>query len=215
MNMKTISQYACMCVPLLFAGALPAAAQVAASPSVTLPASGAFVRGGAFRGTATINRFEQRGDGIVAIGFLNGTLSREGRVVGTVLAGEVTWRVTVGTRGVAPIRGRAVESPRPVRTALAAHAPDGRFLLTQAASCPVVQISLGAQNIDVLGVQLALDPIALDLSGAAGTPLGDLVCEVSALIGNVAAVVGVVNNILALLTGLLGGLTGGIGGLPQ
>ena len=212
--MKKKTQSACIFVTLLLASVLPAAAQAGASASVTVPASGRFAKSGSFTGTATVNRVEQRGNDIVAIGVITGTLSREGRVIGTVLAGEVTWRATVGARGVAVAGGRAVESSRPVLRTASARATDARYVLAQE-SCPVVQIALGAQNIDVLGVQLALDPIALDLSGAAGTPLGDLVCQVSALIGNVSALVGVVNNILALLTGLLGGLTGGIGTLPQ
>jgi len=46
-----------------------------------------------------------------------------------------------------------------------------------------------------------------------GTPLGDLVCAASDLLGNVAGLVNLLNGILGLLTGLLGGLTGGLGGL--
>ena len=46
-----------------------------------------------------------------------------------------------------------------------------------------------------------------------GTPLGDLVCAASDLLGNVAAIVNLLNSILGLVTGLLGGLTGGIGGI--
>ena len=59
---------------------------------------------------------------------------------------------------------------------------------------------------------MTLSPVTLDLSGIVGTPLGDLVCEASELLGNVAGIVNLLNNILGLLLGLLGGLTGGLGG---
>ena len=49
--------------------------------------------------------------------------------------------------------------------------------------------------------------------GAAGTPLGDLVCAASDLLGNVAGVVNLLNSLLGVVTGLLGGLTGGLAGI--
>jgi hypothetical protein len=68
-------------------------------------------------------------------------------------------------------------------------------------------------NVDLLGFQVALSAVTLNLSGTQGTPLGDLVCAASDLLGNVAGLVNLLNSILGLLTGLLGGLTGGLGGL--
>jgi hypothetical protein len=80
-------------------------------------------------------------------------------------------------------------------------------------TCPVLNVALGPHTVDLLGAQVALSAITLDLTGVVGTALGDLVCEASELLGNVAGVVNLLNNILALLLGLLGGLTGGIGGI--
>ena len=78
--------------------------------------------------------------------------------------------------------------------------------------CQVLDIVLGANTINVLGIQIALGPAVLSLAGETGTALGGLVCSVSDLLGNVAGLVDLVNSILGLLTGLLGGLTGGLGG---
>ena len=86
------------------------------------------------------------------------------------------------------------------------------FLRVQAETCPVLNVALGPHTVDLLGFQVALSAVTLDLTGVVGTPLGDLVCAASDLLGNVAGLVNLLNSILGLVTGLLGGLTGGLGG---
>lgn len=199
---------------LLLAGATPAAAQASGGqPAVTLQTTGTFAQGGEFFGTLTLNRFEERSNQIVAIGLVQGVLRRGSRTVGTALAGEIEWPVVVSAGGVTLANGRAPGAFQltPVRWSANA-APRSRIVPVQAAGCPVVQVALGPVTIDLLGVQVTLSSVALDLTGASGTPLGDLVCAVSDLLGNVAGLVNVLNDILGLLTGLLGGLTGGLGG---
>ena len=78
-------------------------------------------------------------------------------------------------------------------------------------------LSRGSKN---LGTAIAGEvrwPVAVRSGGQLlsirGTPLGDLVCAASDLLGDVAGLVNLLNGILGLLTGLLGGLTGGLGGL--
>jgi hypothetical protein len=82
----------------------------------------------------------------------------------------------------------------------------------QAETCPVLNVALGPHTVDLLGFQVALSAVTLDLTGVVGTPLGDLVCAASDLLSNVAGLVNLLNSILGLVTGLLGGLTGGLGG---
>src|SRR2546423_3829528 len=84
----------CIALMLLMAGALPTAAQQTAQSAVTLQVTGSFPNNGSFAGTLTINRFEDRGSQIVAIGFVQGTLSRANRVIGTALAGQIAWPVS-------------------------------------------------------------------------------------------------------------------------
>jgi hypothetical protein len=67
--------------------------------------------------------------------------------------------------------------------------------------------------VNLLGVDVALSPIAFNLQGEAGTPLGDLVCAASDLLGNVGALVQLLSDLLGIVTGLLG-VVGGIGGVP-
>jgi hypothetical protein len=188
----------------LVVSALSAAAQ-SSGAAVAVDVSGRFARGGEFRGTATINAFELRDDHIVAVGVVRGTLSRGGRAIGSGLAAPVAWTtVQIRASGVAAVAG-------PARRHFGVQ--QARWMLAQAEPCPVVDIALGPVDVNLLGVVVALDPIALDLHGEMGTPLGELVCQVSDLLVNVAGLVGVLNGILGLLTGLLGGL-GGIVPMP-
>jgi hypothetical protein len=202
-------------VVLSLVGAAPAAAprKTSAPAVLTVPVAGSFADSGEFKGTISINRFERRGNGIVAVGFVVGVLSRGSQAVGTAVTGEVSWSVRVSAGGLAVAGGR--ESGRAKLTRVA-WSPEVRseasFLLAQAETCPVLNVALGPNNVDLLGFQVALSGVTLDVAGATGTPLGDLVCAASDLLGNVAGLVNLLNSILGLVTGLLGGLTGGLAG---
>jgi hypothetical protein len=176
---------------------------------LTLPVTGSFQGGGTFQGTVAINRFEARGDHAVAIGFVSGVLTRGNRTIGTAVAGEREWRVAVRSDGVVVANGRMSIQARP---ALIAFAPEGRYLPVQAESCQVLDVALGPITVDLLGVQVNLPAIALNINGQIGTPLGDLLCSATDLLATVAGVVNLLNSILGLVTGLLGGLLGGLGG---
>lgn len=195
--------------------AAPSDAQQATAPqALSVPVTGTFARGGEFNGTMSINRFERRGTEIVAVGFVAGVLTRGSNAVGTAIAGEVIWPVRVTSGGVAVVNdpAPAVQTARVLRTAWSPRMPAAAPLPVQAAPCPVLNVALGPNTVDLLGVQVALSDVTLDLTGVAGTPLGDLVCAASDLLGNVAGLVNLLNSILGLVTGLLGGLTGGLGG---
>jgi hypothetical protein len=174
-------------VVVLFVTSSIAGTALAATPVLQLPVSGTS-KGGDFAGTAYINRFEQRGNDIVAVGFVSGTLTHGNKAVGTAIAGEVTWPVTVRSGGDAGA----------LRTTAVA-----------ATTCPVVHIAFGPVDVNLLGADVALSAVTFDLNGVQGTPLGDLICSVSSLLGNVAAVVNLLNSLLGLLTGLLGGIVPG------
>ena len=184
---------------------------------LTLPAAGTFEAGGEFKGTISVNRFERRGTAIVAIGFVT-ACSAVGPPLGTAVAGELAIPVRVSSGGISIARDRVpAAAPANGRLMRVALPPDmsssAVFRPVQAETCPVLNIALGPFTVDLLGFQVALSAVTLDLTGVVGTPLGDLVCAASDLIGQVAAVVHLLNSILGLVTGLLGGLLGGLGGL--
>lgn len=199
---------------LLLAGVVPASGQQTAQSAATLRATGAFPNNGSFAGTVTINRFEQRGGQIVAVGVVQGTLSRANRVIGTAFAAEVSWPVRVSASGGLVAGDTPAQVPQTTHAGWRAGAPLlFRLMRVQAQGCTPLQVTLSATNVDLLGVQVLLDPIGVTLNGAAGTPLGDLVCAASDLLGNVAGLVTLLNNLLGVVTGLLGGLTGGVAGI--
>jgi hypothetical protein len=176
---------------LSLAGGVFASAQAAVN-AVRLPVTGTFAGGGQFAGTVTINRFavDANGSDIIAIGFVSGVLTRGNKTIGTAVTGEVTWSVTLRSSGAV-----AVSSPG---SAL-------RIVPTQK-SCPALDLALGPEDVNLLGFQVALSAVTFNISGETGTPVGDLVCAIEALLGRVADVVNLLNSLLGLLTGLLGGI---------
>ena len=71
----------------------------------------------------------------------------------------------------------------------------------------MLHLSIGAVDLDVLGVVVTTSPIALDVSGDSAGPLGSLVCTILNL---VTTVTGLLNS----LTSLLGTLGGTLGSAP-
>jgi hypothetical protein len=182
-----------------------------AAGALTLPIAGSVAGGGAFNGTVTINRFAKQQNGrVVAIGFLRGTITNAS---GAVLESGLRTVVLPVSLGALPaLTAEAVPSGTArMMPALFTGATGGRWTRVQAQSCGVLHIELGPLSLDLLGFNVTLSPVTLDVSGDSAGPLGALVCQVIALLSTVADVVGLLNSILGLLTGLLGGLIGGLG----
>jgi len=199
-------------VLLALLSALPAMAQSTSQPILTVPVTGSFQGGGSFSGNISINRFEQRGTQVVAIGFVSGVLTRANRTLGTAVAGEVAWSVRVKSGAIDLARGQQFDKPPATMIALTRPLSPRLMLAQSTPPCPVLDVALGPMNVNLLGAQVALGAVSLSLSGQTG-PLGELVCSASDLLGNVAGIVNLLNSILGLVTGLLGGLTGGLGGI--
>ena len=197
---------------LLLASGIPALAQAAPTPALTLPVTGS----NGFSGTATINGFVNQGGQIVAVG----SVANAAR---TAFVG-VAWQVTLSANSSGSV---AYSGPMPGVAHLSqiAWPPSrgnaARLVPVQAASsCGVLNISLGAISVDLAGAQIALNPIGLNISGTSGTPVGGLVCSllnvvssVGGIVGSVANVVNLLNSLLGSLTGALGSATGGLGGV--
>jgi hypothetical protein len=177
---------------------------------LTLPIAGLVTGGGAFNGTVTINRFAKQNGQLVAIGFVRGTITSAGGVVLGSGMRPVALPVSLGT-GPALTSASISAKTAHMLPALFTGATGGRWTKVQATSCGVLHIALGPVALNLLGFNVNLSAVTLDIAGDSAGPLGALVCQVIALLGSVANVVGLLNSILGLLTGLLGGLTGGLG----
>jgi hypothetical protein len=169
-------------------GAGPAAPAAAAKPEtnkLTVPLAGIVLSGGTFTGSFSISKFEARGGALYAVGMVSGAIT--GPAARTGITGPLALPVTATTG-----------SPLATRSAVTAQA-----------TCDVLHLSFGGITLDLLGLDVALSPVMLDLTGGEG-PVGNLVCQIVALLNTVGDVVGLVAGLLNTLLGLLGGLVGGV-----
>ena len=159
-------------------------------PALQVPIVGSASSGAAFAGTLSILRFEARANQVVAIGIVRGTVA-----AGTALVGEVALPVQVTAASQA--------APASSSSALVAQP---QVAPQQTATCTALNLNLGAVNLNVLGLLVTTQPIAIDLSGDSSAPVGNLVCTALDLLNNVVGLVGILNQILGALTGLVGRL---------
>jgi hypothetical protein len=69
-------------------------------------------------------------------------------------------------------------------------------------TCQILHLELGPLDLNLLGLQVHLDKVVLDITAQAGGGLlGDLLCQISGLLGGVD-----LNNLVGLLNKLLGAL---------
>ena len=159
-------------------------------PALQVPIVGSASSGAAFAGTLSILRFEARANQVVAIGIVRGTVA-----AGTALVGEVAL----------PVQVTAASQAAPASSSSALLAQP-QVAPQQTATCTALNLNLGAVNLNVLGLLVTTQPIAIDLSGDSSAPVGNLVCTALDLLNNVVGLVGILNQILGALTGLVGGL---------
>jgi len=114
-----------------------------------IPVSGSTPTGGVFDGTLNIRRFEQRATGLVAVGFLRGSVTQVG--------GALT---NVATLVAVPVSG------------------PGASARTTAAVCPILRLVLGPLHLDLLGLVVDLNRVVLRITAVSGPGklLGNLLC---------------------------------------
>ena len=166
----------------------PAPADAQLPGGVTVPVTGTVKQPGSgsgrnsFVGSFTIARFEERGGQVVAIGTL------------------------VGKAGNTPIGMTSIAMPvdlgaTTTRAVSAAALDPGE--------CNILHLVLGPLHIDLLGLEIDLNQVVLDIvAQAGGGLLGDLLCAIANLLspnplGLLATIADLLNQILgALLSGL-------------
>jgi hypothetical protein len=72
------------------------------------------------------------------------------------------------------------------------------------AVCPILHLELGPLSLDLLGLQVNLNQVVLDITAVpgAGNLLGNLLCAVAGLLDNPNGLARLLNQILAILSGL-------------
>jgi hypothetical protein len=74
------------------------------------------------------------------------------------------------------------------------------------ASCDILTLDIGAIFLDLLGLQVDIAPISVDITAVpgAGNLLGNLLCAVAGLLDGPSPLAGLIDRLLGLINGLLG-----------
>lgn len=161
------------------------AAPASAHQGYSAPISGK-AEGHDVTGTFTPRAFHLEHGRLVATGQLRGTIDGVGDFRRTV-----TMEVQHATVGGA--------------------ASGGRFAGAAAGSCEILNLVLGPLDLDLLGLQVHLDQVVLDITAqqGAGNLLGNLLCAVAGLLDNN----GILGGLLTQLNDLLNQILGVLGNL--
>jgi hypothetical protein len=82
---------------------------------------------------------------------------------------------------------------------------DGQgFLLVSQACGGALNVSIGGSAVNIMGVQVMLNPVVLDVGANSGGLIGSLVCQILGLLGGGASVAPLLNSLLMQLVPLLG-----------
>lgn len=196
-------------VSLTGTGAATAASTTSAAPAVSTaaaekeadrlgsmkaPVKGVAEDGRKVRGSFTPTEFT------VVDGVMNVTGTLKGRFVGK---GKPTSFTETITTPVQSVNGTALDAAAtrglaaPSAAAPAAAAPG---------ACDILNLDLGPLNLDILGLQVNLQRVVLDIvaQSGAGNLLGNLLCAVAGLLDGPGAIAGLLGQISTLLNQILG-----------
>lgn len=157
-----------------------AATTSVSNPFKNIPVHGAGANGSRFAGMLDVTDFSTNGSQLFANGTLSGTVYQGSQAVGTV-SQAASFPVTRVDNRVLPQNASS-------STVLPAIDP----------SCNILSLSLGAINLNLLGLVVTTNQINLDITAqsGAGNLLGNLLCDVANLLNNG----GTLSTLLANLT---------------
>jgi len=103
---------------------------------------------------------------------------------------------------VGTVQGTADKGPRGNRNPVAIGGVTVPVTITSP-TCPILHLDLGPLNLDLLGLQVDLSEVILDITAVpgAGNLLGNLLCSVAGLLdpGSLSQLVALLNQIIDLL----------------
>jgi hypothetical protein len=85
-----------------------------------------------------------------------------------------------------------------------------RFVFASQVCGGTLNVAIGGSTINVMGVQVALNPVVLDVGANSGGIVGSLVCQILGLLGSPTMAVPLLNSLLMQLVPLLGLVGGGL-----
>jgi opacity protein-like surface antigen len=166
---------AAVCAALLV---VPVAASAASAPTsvpvknfTNIPVTGTAGAGKQFTGHFNVSQFITKGHRTFAVGTLTGNIGgksvKRSNVAIPISVGKGS--VTPGTPGTTGSTGSQVASP--------------------AATCPILHLELGPLTLNLLGLNVHLNRVVLDITATSGPGnlLGNLLCSVANLLNGSAA----------------------------
>jgi hypothetical protein len=142
-------------------------------------------------GSFALKRFVNDGGTVKAVGMLTGTFTDGTRTVS--IARNIVLPVTIG-QPAAPAADEAND-------AFESGPSDGRHAAVAQLGCPVLHLDLGPLDLNLLGLDIELSRIILDIVAepGAGNLLGNLLCAVTGLLDSPGPLANLLNGILAIL----------------
>ena len=159
----------------VLSAAAPASAQIGNANAITVPVVSTGT-GTVFNGTFTLRRFVATADGVAAVGLLSGvatpTSGTPTSIVQTVIVpAQVTMQQVVSPAQIEPT------------------------------ACGILHLDLGPLFLDLLGLQVDLSQVVLDIAAqpGPGNLLGNLLCAVTGLLDSPGGLARLLNQILGIL----------------
>jgi len=192
--MKTLTLAFALIAAAVVAPASAAAADKNDNTPTTIPivgtvrlAGGPTGTGTPFNGTFNLTRFANQNGALVAIGTVTGTLTDPQTGKTSSFLQTVAMPVAV--------------NPATATTAAAGTTAAATHAAVAAAVCSILHLDLGPLTLNVLGLQIDLSEVVLDITAIPGNGnlLGNLLCSVANLLNNTTGLANLLNQILALL----------------
>jgi hypothetical protein len=162
-------------VGVVLSTAAPASAQIGAANTLTVPVVSTGTAA-VFNGTFTLRRFVPTADGVAAVGLLSGVVTPTGgtptSIVQTVtVPAQVSMQQAIAPAQIGPT------------------------------ACGILHLDLGPLFLDLLGLQVDLSEVILDIAAqpGPGNLLGNLLCAVTGLLDSPGGLARLLNQILGIL----------------
>ena len=196
-----------VCVGLV--GSVPAQAAPPEPSALSGQVTGTLQDGtGKVAGLFNVTKFKRQDGQLVAVGKFTGTITDAAGTVTTVskkiampLATEPAAEEAEKPSAAEKKAGVANQLSPETEEQLAPDAPQAAALL----SCQIVDLVLGPLDLDLLGLQVHLDTVHLNITaqGGPGNLLGNLLCAVAGVLDGSTGLNGILNGIVTLLNQLL------------
>lgn len=191
--------------------AQPAAATAQAPGKLIAHIKGVTANHRHVKGTFAPQQFSVSNGELLVTGVLSGVMTGHGKPTHFSSTETVPVKAIDGVAlptGSSGSTGSAASAAGAARTAAVRSS-----IVDAAATCQILNLNLGPLDLNLLGLQVHLNQVVLNIvaQSGAGNLLGNLLCSVAGLLDNTSG--GVLSGLLDQISGLLNQILGALGGL--